>query len=219
MKIGIFGGTFNPIHCGHLRSAEDVCDAFSLDRIYFVPAARPPHKSGEALAPAEHRLRMVELAIADNRRFAASPIELERAGPSYSIDTIRYFLSTLRPAALAFIVGVDAFRELSSWKEYETIPTLCDIIVTSRPGEENPAIAHVLPVALKDTFWYDSSTHMFRHVSGHFLTLHIIKGLLVASSTIRAMLHQGRSIRYLVPSAVETYIDCHHLYQTEEILR
>src|SRR5882672_1365831 len=219
MRIGIFGGTFNPIHCGHLRSAEDVRDAFSLDHVYFVPAARPPHKSGEALAPAEHRLRMVELAVADNPCFAASSIELERSGPSYSIDTIRYFLSTLRPAALAFIVGIDAFRELSSWKEYETIPALCDMIVTSRPGEENPAVTHLLPVALKDAFWYDSSTQMFRHVSGHFLTLHPINGLSIASSTIRAMIHQRRSIRYLVPSAVEMYIDCHHLYQAEEILR
>jgi len=152
MRIGIFGGTFNPIHCGHLRSAEYVREAFSLDRVYFVPAARPPHKSREEIVSAEHRLRMVELAVADNPCFAASSIELERAGPSYSIDTIRYFLSTLRPAALAFIVGIDAFRELSSWKEYETIPALCDIVVTSRPGEENPAGAHLLPVALKDAF-------------------------------------------------------------------
>src|ERR1044071_361530 len=103
MRIGIFGGTFNPIHCRHLRSAEDVREAFSLDRVYFVPAARPPHKSGKALVPAVHRLRMVELAIADNPCFAASSIEIERTGPSYSIDTIRYFLSEFRPAALAFI--------------------------------------------------------------------------------------------------------------------
>src|ERR1043166_8881915 len=105
MRIGIFGGTFNPIHCGHLRSAEDVREAFSLDCVYFVPAARPPHKSEEAVAPAAHRLHMVELAIADNPWFAVSSIELERAGPSYSTDTIRYFLSVFRPAALVFIVG------------------------------------------------------------------------------------------------------------------
>src|SRR5260221_10843447 len=219
MRIGIFGGTFNPIHCGHLRSAEDVRDAFSLDHVYFVPAARPPHKSGEAIAPVAHRLRMVELAVADNPFFAASSIELERAGPSYSVDTIRHFLSAFHPSAIAFIVGIDAFRELHSWKAYETIPALCDVIVTSRPGEENPALEDFLPVALKDTFWYDSSAHMFRHVSGHFLTLHSINGLSIASSTIRAMIYQRRSIRYLVPPTVETYIDCHHLYQTEEILR
>ncbi len=219
MRIGIFGGTFNPIHCGHLRSAEDVREAFSLDRVYFVPAARPPHKSGEALAPAAHRLRMVELAIADNPCFAASSIELERAGPSYSVDTIRYFLSAFHSAALVFIVGIDAFRELSSWKEYETIPTLCDIVVTSRPGEENPAGAHLLPVALKDAFWYDFPTHMFKQHHGPSLTFHSINGLSIAFSTIRTMIQKGRSIHYLVPTAVETYIECHRLYQTEEILR
>src|SRR5262249_25158020 len=106
-----------------------------------------------------------------------------------------------------------------SWKEYETIPALCDIIVTSRPGEENPVFESLLPVALKETFWYDSSAHMFKHVSGHFLTLHPITGLSISSSTLRVLIHQKRSIRYLVPSSVETYIHCYHLYQTEESLR
>jgi nicotinate-nucleotide adenylyltransferase len=219
MNIAIFGGTFNPIHCGHLRSAEDVREAFTLDRVYFVPAARPPHKSGEAIAPAEHRLRMVELAVADHPFFAASSIELERTGPSYSVDTIRHFLATAAPTSLAFIVGIDAFRDLHTWREYEAIPALCDIIVTSRPGEERLPLEQLLPVALKNAFWYDSSTRMFRHSSGHFLTLHAINGLSIASSTVRALLQQKRSIRYLVPSAVETYIHDHHLYQTGELTR
>ncbi len=219
MKIGIFGGTFNPIHCGHLRSAEDVREAFALDRVYFVPAARPPHKSGDAITAAEHRLRMVELAVADNPFFAASSIELERAGLSYSIDTIRHFLSTMRPASLVFIVGIDAFRDLRTWKEYETIPTLCDVIVTSRSGEESPTLQQLLPVALKNAFWYDFSPRMLRHGSGHFLTFHAINGLAIASSTIRAMIQQQRSIRYLVPPGVEAYIQCHHLYKTGEIIR
>jgi nicotinate-nucleotide adenylyltransferase len=216
MRVGIFGGTFNPIHCGHLRSAEDVREAFSLDQVYFVLAARPPHKGAEEIAPVEHRLKMVELAIADNPSFVASSVEIERTGLSYSIDTIRYFLTTLRPESLAFMVGVDAFRELCSWKEYERIPTLCDIIVTSRPGENISSLDSLIPVALKSAFWYDSSIHMHRHDSGHFLALHKITGLLIASSTIRAMVHQGRSIRYLVPSAVETYINRHHLYHPIE---
>lgn len=215
MRIGIFGGTFNPIHCGHLRSAEDVREAFSLDRVYFVLAARPPHKGTEEIAPVEHRLKMVELAIADNPSFVASSVEIERAGLSYSIDTIRSFLATLRPESLAFMIGVDAFRELCSWKEYECIPTLCDIIVTSRPGENVSSLETLIPVALKSAFWYDSSVHMHRHVSGHFLALHEIIGLLIASSTIRALIRQGRSIRYLVPHAVEAYINRHHLYYIE----
>jgi nicotinate-nucleotide adenylyltransferase len=212
MRIGIFGGTFNPIHYGHLRSAEDVREAFLLDRVYFVPAAWPPHKSTEAIISAEHRLKMVELAVADHPCFRASPVELERRGPSYSIDTIRYFLATLQPDLLVFILGIDAFRDIDSWKEYETIPALCDLVVTTRPGEETPTLERLLPVALKDAFWYDFSQHMHRHVSGHRLTFHHITGLSLASSTIRALIRQRRSIRYLVPAAVEDYIHSHQLY-------
>lgn len=215
MRVGIFGGTFNPIHYGHLRSAEDVREAFSLERVYFVPAARPPHKGAGGIAPIEHRLKMVELAIADNPAFIASSVEMERTGLSYSIDTIRYFLTTLRSASLAFIVGIDAFRELSSWKAYEQIPALCDMIVTSRPGDAVSSLDSLLPIALKSAFWYDSSIHRYHHGSGHFLALHTIAGLLIASSTIRTMIRQGRSIRYLVPPAVETYISRHHFYHVE----
>src|SRR2546425_973537 len=106
LKIGLFGGTFNPIHLGHLRSAEEVREAFALDHISFVPAAQPPHKSGGELAAATHRLRMVELAVADNPYFSASAIELERPGTSYSVDTIRHFLTVFQPASLLFIIGI-----------------------------------------------------------------------------------------------------------------
>ena len=213
MQVGIFGGTFNPIHCGHLRSAEEVREAFSLDKVYFVPSAKPPHKAGEDIASAEDRFKMVELAVSDNPYFVASSVELERAGLSYSVDTIRYFLTMVQPTSLSFIVGIDAFRELHLWKEYELVPTLCDIIVTSRPGERVPSPEHLLPVALKSAFWYDSSTRRYKHISGHSLSLHAITGLLIASSTIREITRQERSIRYLVPSAVETYINRHSLYR------
>ena len=213
MRIGIFGGTFNPIHCGHLRSAEEVREAFSLDRVYFVPSARPPHKPGEELAPADDRFKMVELAIADNPAFLVSAVELERPGLSYSVDTIRHFLTTIQPSSLAFIIGIDAFRELHSWKEYEQIPMLCDMIVTSRPGEEIPSSEQLLPVALKRTFWYDPSIRRYTHISGHFLSLYVIAGLLIASSTIRSMIRQERSIRYLVPATVEAYINRASLYR------
>jgi nicotinate-nucleotide adenylyltransferase len=217
MKVGIFGGTFNPIHYGHLRSAEDIRETFSLDRVYFVPAARPPHKSVEDLISAEHRLKMVELAIADNPFFLASSIELERSGPSYSIDTIRHFLTTLPLTSLAFIVGIDAFYELPSWKDYEHIPALCDLIITTRPGETIPTLDQLLPVALKKSFWYDPHVCMYRHMSGHFLTLQHITGLAISSSMIRSTLRQGRSVRYLVPATVEAYMRREHLYNPEEL--
>lgn len=215
LRVGIFGGTFNPIHLGHLRSAEEVREAFSLDRVYFVPAARPPHKHGDDVAPAAHRLKMVELAVADNPFFAVSAVELQREGLSYSVDTIRYFLTTLQPSALSFILGLDAFRELPTWKDYTTIPALCDLIVTSRPGLPTPPANQLLPVALKSAFWYDPVGYMHRHLSGHTLALYEITGLPIAASTIRDKVRQGQSVRYLVPPAVEAYISRHALYQPE----
>lgn len=215
LKIGLFGGTFNPIHLGHLRSAEEVREAFALDRIYFVPAAQPPHKSGSELATATHRLRMVELAVADNPYFSASAIELQRPGTSYSVDTIRHFLTVFQPASLLFIVGIDAFRELATWKDYTLIPRLCDLLVTSRPGTPTPAPDQFLPVALQPLFWYDPTTNVYRHTSGHFLILHEIAGLDISSSTIRGKVREGKSLRYLVHPAVEAYITDHALYQPE----
>jgi nicotinate-nucleotide adenylyltransferase len=216
MRIGLFGGTFNPIHLGHLRSAEEIREAFTLDRVYFVPAARPPHKAGEDIASATHRLNMVELAVADNPFFSASAVELERQGLSYSIDTIRYFLTTIQPATLFFLAGFDAFREIHTWKDYAEIPALCDLIITSRPGLQFPPPEAVLPVALQNAFWYDSPQNMYHHTSGHSLFLYQLEGLDISASQVRKKIRHSQSIRYLVPLSVETYIQEHALYRSEE---
>jgi len=216
LRIGILGGTFNPIHLGHLRSAEEIRETFALDRIYFVPAAQPPHKSIDGLVTAEHRLKMVELAVADNPFFFPSASELERSGPSYSIDTIRRFRTDLPSASLFFILGLDAFREIHTWKEYPLIPALCNLIVTSRPGVLTPPIDQLLPVALQTKLWYDPAIKMYRHTSGHCLAFHEIQGLNISASQVRKLALQGKSLRYLVPSAVEAYITEHTLYQHEE---
>jgi nicotinate-nucleotide adenylyltransferase len=216
LRIGIFGGTFNPVHHGHLRSAEEVREAFALDRIYFVPAAQPPHKKTNALADANHRLKMVELAVADNPSFIASTIELDRSGPSYSIDTIRRFHTDLPDAVFFFILGLDAFREIHTWKEYTLIPSLCNLIVTSRPGISTPPIDQFIPVALQTTLWYDPALKMYRHTSGHCLAFHEIQGLNISASQIRQIVRRGKSLRYLVPSAVEAYIAEHIFYRNEE---
>jgi nicotinate-nucleotide adenylyltransferase len=216
LKIGIFGGTFNPIHLGHLRSAEEIRETFGLHRIYFVPAARPPHRSGGTLVAAPHRLRMVELAVADNPFFQASAVELERTGPSYSVDTIRHFRYELDPVSLFFVVGLDAFRDIHTWKDYATIPALCHLIVTSRPGVSSPSPEQLLPVALQSALWYDPAHTMYRHTSGHSLIFHEIHGLRISASQVRALLRQRKSIRYLVPLTVAAYIATNALYQPEE---
>ena len=212
-RIGILGGTFNPIHLGHLRSADEVRETFALDRIYFVPAAQPPHKKSQALADARHRLKMVELAIAGNPFFFPSSIELERSGPSYSIDTIRHFCSDLPNATIFFILGLDAFREIHTWKDYLLIPSLCNVIVTSRPGISAPTSDQLLPVALHTTLWYDPTIKMYRHPSGHCLIFHEIQGLNISASQIRHIAQQGKSLRYLIAPAVNNYIAEHTLYK------
>jgi nicotinate-nucleotide adenylyltransferase len=216
-KVGIFGGTFNPIHLGHLRSAEEIRETFTLDRLYFVPAARPPHRSGDTLVSAAHRLKMVELAVADNPFFQASAVELERTGPSYSVDTIRSFRQALEPESLFFVVGFDAFRELHTWKEYASIPGLCHLIVTSRPGVSTPPPDQFLPVALQPALWYDPVQKMYRHTSGHSLVFHEIHGLQISASQVRALLRQSKSVRYLVPPTVAAYIADNSLYQPEAL--
>jgi nicotinate-nucleotide adenylyltransferase len=216
LKIGILGGTFNPIHLGHLRSAEEIREAFALDRIYFVPSAQPPHKSTQGLVTAIHRLKMVELAVADNPHFLSSASELERSGPSYSIDTIRRFRSDLPFASLFFILGLDAFREIHTWRDYALIPGLCNVIVTSRPGVPTPTISQFLPVALQTMLWYDPAIKMYHHNSGHCLAFHEIQGLNISASQVRQLALQGKSLRYLVPTAVNAYISEHALYQEEE---
>jgi nicotinate-nucleotide adenylyltransferase len=212
--IGIFGGTFNPIHFGHLRAAEEVREAEGLDEIRLVPAALPPHKESAGLVAAAHRLRMVELSIAGVPGFRVSSIELERPGPSYSIDTLRAVAAEVGPAArVVFVVGIDAFRELHTWREYAAIFGLCDVVVLSRPPWPERLAHEDIPLAARDAFWYESTSESFRHESGHVLSLQRIPGLDISAARIRARVASRRSIRFLVSPAVEAYIAEHGLYR------
>ena len=224
MRIGIFGGTFNPIHLGHLRCAEEIRQICGLEHIYFVPSARPPHKEASDIVAPLHRLRMVEQAVADNPCFSASAIELERAGLSYSIDTIRSFVSifqatdqaTRQAPNLAFIIGLDAFLEIETWKEYHAIPELCDLIVTSRPGVSlpfSPSPLSLLPIDFQSAFCYEPEVRMYTHPSHHTLILREITGLDISSSAIRREIRRGHSVRYLVHPAVDAYMAAHALYR------
>ena len=214
MNIGLFGGTFDPIHWGHLRSAEEVREAFGLDRLLFIPAAMPPHKTKGAATPARDRLKMVRLAIAKNPGFAASSVEVNRPGKSYSIDTLRYFAGrTKKRDALYFILGRDAFKDIGSWKDFRKIFPLCHLIVTSRPGSGDSPTLRGIPIAARKLFCYDPKTKSFRHQSG--TTLHTIKltDIAISASDIRARVRNRKSIRYLVPAEVEAYIRRKGLYR------
>ena len=209
-RIGLFGGTFNPVHLAHLRAAEEVREACALDRVDFVLSAVPPHKPSAGLESAEHRLRMLEVAIAAQPAFVVNRSEVERGGRSYSIDTIRAAREHEPDSAFTFIVGADAFNEIESWKDFASIFALCDVCVLSRPG----AVAERPPIAIENLFCYDSSTRMYVHRSGYSLHFLSITPLMISASDIRHRHAAGLSVRFLVPDAVAAYMRDHELYTT-----
>jgi nicotinate-nucleotide adenylyltransferase len=214
MRIGLFGGTFDPIHWGHLRNAEEVREAFSLDRLLFIPAGKPPHRGRGPTTSPRDRAEMVRLAIRKNPGFALSTVELSRPGKSYSIYTVRHFAESAGSRdSLYFILGFDAFLDIGSWKDFEEIFRLCHFIVTSRPNSGNSMSLKAMPVAVRRLFCYDSKKNLYRHESGTTLFFFRITDIAISASEIRDRLKEGRSIRYLVPREVETYIKRNGLYR------
>lgn len=214
MRIGLFGGTFDPIHWGHLRSAEEVSETYKLDRVYFIPASIPPHKRGQTTTLAQDRLQMVRLAVANNPRFAVSTVEISRPGVSFTVDTIREFASQLAKGdSLYFIIGLDAFREIGSWWEYKEIFPLCNFIVTSRPGSKESDPLRGTGVAVRKLFCYDSKQGNYRHQSGKRVYFIELTDIAISASEVRALVANGKSVRYLIPSSVEKYIKTHRLYR------
>lgn len=213
MKTGILGGTFNPIHLAHLRIAEEVRQACELEQVLFMPAADPPHKPVAGEVPFFHRLAMVRAAIADNPAFAASDLENRRQEKSFSVRTLEILQQENPQGEYFFIIGLDSFRDLTSWKDYQRLFALAHMVVVSRPGVDLEKPLTALPVAVQNEFCYASDTGMLHHKSGHILRFLTETRLEISSTRIREDLAAGRSIRYLVPSAVRNYIDVHGLYQ------
>lgn len=197
--FGILGGTFDPIHFGHLVLAEKAREAFQLEKVVVVPAAIPPHKIGEVTTEAEHRLRMVELAIEGSPWFEVSTVELEREGPSYSIDTIRELKELYSDSETALIMGFDSLLELHSWKNYQSILEEAKIITAFRPG---------YPVISDDQHW-----PQFLKAYRHQILVLEAPLLDISSTWLRVELMYGRSIRYLVPDQVIEYINAKGLYR------
>jgi nicotinate-nucleotide adenylyltransferase len=212
MRIGLMGGTFNPVHIAHLRIAEEARELCGLDRVVFIPAADPPHKPLADEVPFEHRCEMVRLAIAGNPSFELSDIEGRRAGKSYSIDTIGHFRAEYPGQGLFFIIGSDSFLEIGLWHRYAEIFRQCSLIVVERPGclIEDPPTA--LPVAVRPEFGYTPASRTLEHRSGE--RVHFLQGcpLAISSSEIRRLTAAGRSIAYLVPPGVEAYIKEQRIY-------
>ena len=216
MRIGIFGGTFNPIHVGHLRAAEEIRERFDLERVVFIAAAVPPHKEVEGGIPGEHRMEMVRLAISGNPHFSLSDIELKRPGKSYSIATIQFFRQKYgSDSEMFFILGMDAFLEIGTWKSFQELFSLCHFIVMTRPGFDKPFSASILPPEIADAFVYDEGGNRFIHGNGYSIYLQEVTFLDISSTKIREGVRKGRSVRYLLPREVERYIKRHHFYRTK----
>ncbi len=207
-RFGVLGGTFDPIHIGHLIIAQEVVSALQLDRLFFLPAGDPPHKRNRHIAPAAHRLRMVELAIADNPAFALSRVDVERSGPSYTVDTLRLLHEQWGPLTeIYFVIGWDMLDDLLTWRDPAGVVQQTDkLVAVHRPGYENDPryLAHlevVLPGILER------------------LVLLEAPQIAISSSDLRQRVATGRPVRYQVPEAVERYMLTHKLYrqlQSEE---
>jgi len=204
-RVALFGGTFNPIHLGHLRAAEEVREQLGLERVIFVPSADPPLKrsGSERIAPAALRLRWVERAIAGNTAFAVDALELEREGPSYTIDTLRVFGARLAPALPVFVIGCDAFAELGAWREPKALLALAHFAVLPRPPTAAGSLTEWIPPELAADLVLSSDGQEARHRgAGSWVRRVPIRALDVSSTELRRRLSEGRSVRYLLPEPV-----------------
>lgn len=208
MKIALFGGTFDPIHAGHLRAAEAAARRFRLDRVLFVPGGNPPHKIEDHLTPFLHRFAMVSLACAGNPRFVPCLLESPRQDGRlhYSINTVRKARMLLRPSDyLYFLIGLDAFLDLPQWKHYRGLLNLVDFIVVSRPGFQIDDILKVIPPGIRRT---QNSRLRKGSIRLKHSTLHVMTGVEVpaASREIREAMERGKSVKGLLPPLVEEYV-------------
>ncbi len=205
--VGVFGGTFDPVHIGHLRVAEEVRESYGLSRVYFVPSATPPHKRGRQTTGAADRLEMLKRAVRGNRYFRVSDEEIKRGGVSYTIDTLRFFEAT--SSSLFFLIGMDAFAEVDTWHRYRELFSHTNFVVMVRPGQ--PGI-QVFPRDVQEDMT-EANASTFRHRSGKMVYFHRVTQLDVSATRIRENVRLSRSIRYLVPGSVERFIKEKGLYR------
>jgi len=214
MRWGILGGTFDPIHFGHLRGAEEMLDIFNLNRIIFVPSSRPPHKLEAKITPFNHREQMIRLAIEDNVNFSFSEVEKLRAGKSYSVETVEYILNKyMDNLELFFIVGQDAFQAVTTWKDWDRLLLLCNFAVMTRPGYDDMRLTEILPKEFAAKFIYDKKIDGFTGPTGHTVYFRHTSFLDISSSNMKEMVKTGKSIRYLTPDKVRQYILKNSLYK------
>jgi nicotinate-nucleotide adenylyltransferase len=203
LRLGIMGGTFDPIHYGHLVTAEAVRDEFKLDKVIFVPAGNPPHKVERRVTDKKHRYLMTILATITNPFFEVSSIEIDREGYTYTIDTIKEFRKLYGEETLFyFITGADAVLEILTWKNADELLRLCYFVAATRPGIEGNKI--------------DQELDKIRKLYGDVIYKVTVPSLAISSTDIRERVAKGRPIKYLLPEPVERYIQKYNLYKEDD---
>jgi nicotinate-nucleotide adenylyltransferase len=215
-RLGILGGTFNPVHFGHLAAAEEVRDRLKLEKIIFIPSFLPPHKIDDDIPSAVQRQEMVRLAIKGNAHFTVSDMEIRRGGRSYTIDTIRALQQFHPGAELYFLTGLDSFLEIRTWKDWDKLMTLCSFVVLSRDGYRFCDIAQLgfLDVSERNLSALDAreKDQVVITAGSNRVYLERIPFYDISSTDIRTRVREGRSIKYHLPDAVEHYIIENKLY-------
>lgn len=218
MKIGLMGGSFDPVHAGHLRAAEEISERLALDEVIFIPTLVSPHKSSETMAAPSHRLNMLELSAKRNPRFRVSDMELRREPPSYTIDTLRALKRSGPENRYYFIMGCELFSGIDTWKDFAELFNYSNFVVLRRPGYDFADSASPIPLALENDFRYsysDKGMDVFAHKSSNELFFVDIAGIRVSSTEVRELACRGNSLRYLVAREVEGYIAENGLYHPE----
>ena len=224
MKIGIYGGTFNPVHFGHLRTAQEILEKLSLDKVMFIPAGKTPFEKPE-LIKAGHRYKMVKDAIAGNPGFEISDIEIKAKGKSFTIDTIMKLRDKFIDSELYFILGTDAFLDLPHWKQPEKIIHLANIVIIARPGfafkdlssssylkKVSAKVLKELDRGARDCFSFDISERQKGFLCN-------VTGLDISASNIRNLIISGKNVKYLLPDSAESYIIANKLYKKVGAIR
>jgi nicotinate-nucleotide adenylyltransferase len=201
MRLGIFGGTFDPVHYGHLLLAEQCREPCRLDRVWFVPASVPPHKAERTLTPAVKRVEMLKLAIAGHEAFEVSTLEIERGGLSYTLDTLLAVRGQQPEAELFFLMGADSLRDLPTWWEPARICQLATPVVVRRRGAPEPDLGVLTPLV---------SAERLQEIRGCQVQMPVVE---FSSTAIRQAVAAGRSVRYQTPRAVEKYMETQGLYR------
>lgn len=218
--IGLFGGTFNPIHLGHIQVIQEVKKGFGLDKIFIIPSALPPHKERDGLVEAGDRIEMIRLAFSNHPDFAVSDVELKRSGPSYTIDTVRYFKSILpEDTELYLIVGLDAFFEIDTWKSYKDFFLMIPFIVMSRSteGEDGTIFGwktfeYYLKSKISEGYKISASQSSYIHEGKKPVFVFDVTPVDISSTKIRKLVKKGSTIKFLVPELVEAFIKTKGLY-------